>query len=74
MAALRKEDFSSVFAGLLSFFPKKPRVTVRAESRKAREFANRVYKETKGPTPELKRLYAELLENERREAERRNAA
>lgn len=39
-----------------------------AESRKAREFANRVYKETKGPTPELKRLYAELLENDRREA------
>lgn len=74
MAALRKEDFSGVFAGFFSFLPKKPRVAVGAESRKAREFANRVYKETGGPTPELKRLYAKLLDNERREAERRDAA
>lgn len=74
MAALRREDFASVFAGLFSLRPRKPRVTASAESRKAREFANRVYKETKGPTPELKRLYAELLENDRREAERQNAA
>jgi hypothetical protein len=36
------------------------------ESKRAREFANRVYKETKGATPELKRLYAKLLENDGR--------
>lgn len=36
------------------------------ESRRAREFGNRVYKETRGATPELKRLYANLLEHERR--------
>lgn len=72
MAALTREDFGR-FASLFGW-AKKPRVSVGAESRKASEFANRVYKETGGPTPELKRLYAELLDNDRRDAERRSAA
>lgn len=38
------------------------------DSPKARAFANRVYNETQGPTPELKRLYAKLVENEQRTA------
>lgn len=42
------------------------RVRDMGESRRAREFANRVYRETRGPTPELRRLYDRLLEHERR--------
>lgn len=61
MAALKKDVY---LAGFLGFFSRKPRAVV--DSRRAREFANRVYNETGGPTPEAKRLYAELLENERR--------
>ena len=63
MAALRKDDYLAVFLG---FFNRKQRVVV--DSRRAREFANRVYNETGGPTPEAKRFYAELLDNERRAA------
>lgn len=77
MAAVRKEDLfgGALLVGFFAFLAKKPRVVVGADSRKAREFANRVYKETGGPTPELKRLYAELLDNERRDAaEQRPAA
>lgn len=59
MAALRSDSFS--FWGLLQ---KKPQVV--KESKVAREFARRVYKETGGPTPELKQLYAEFLDNKRR--------
>jgi len=57
MAALTKDGFFGFFAN------KPPKVT---ESRKAREFGNRVYKEMGGPTATMKRHYAELLENERR--------
>ncbi|WP_156367769.1 hypothetical protein [Brevundimonas sp. Leaf363] len=60
MAAIRNE-FS--FLGVHVSFGKPKAV---GESRRAREFANKVYKETKGATPELKRMYAKLLENERR--------
>lgn len=63
MAALKKDDY---LAGFLSWFDHKPRAVV--DSRRAREFANRVYNETGGPTAEAKRLYAELLDNERRAA------
>ena len=63
MAALRTDDY---LAGFLGLFSRKPRVVV--DSRRAREFANRVYNETGGPTAEAKRLYAELLDNERRSA------
>jgi hypothetical protein len=60
MAALRNQ-FN--FFGMHVTFGK-PREA--GESRRAREFANRVYKETRGATPELQRLYAKLLEHERR--------
>lgn len=60
MAALPREF---AFFGLHVSFGK-PKLA--GDSPRARAFANRVYKETKGPTPELKRLYAKLQENERR--------
>lgn len=49
---------------LKALFSRKAAVVV--ESRKAREFASRVYRETGGPTPQLKRYYVALLDNERR--------
>lgn len=64
MAALPREF--ALFGMHVSFGKPNP----NQESPKARAFANRVYKETKGPTPELKRLYAKLLENERRTSSR----
>ena len=60
MAALPNEVS---FFGLHVTFGK-PRLS--GDSVKAREFANRVYKETKGPTPELRRLYAKLQDHEQR--------
>lgn len=38
------------------------------QSRKVYEFADRVYRDTKGPTPELRKLYAEFVENKRKAA------
>lgn len=60
MAALRNQF--NFFGMQVSFGkPNEP-----GDSRRAREFANRVYKETRGTTPELERLYAKLLDHERR--------
>ncbi len=64
MAALRKEHF---WDDLTALFSKKP--APLRESRYAREFANRVYNKTGGVTPDMKRLYADLLDNERRSRE-----
>jgi hypothetical protein len=61
MAALREGD---LWGSFLSHFRAKPRFV--ADSRKARDFSNRVYKEMGGPTPRMKQFYANLLENERR--------
>lgn len=60
MAALHKEF--SLFGVHVTFG--KP--ATRVDSKRARQFANRVYNETKGATPELRRLYAKLRENEQR--------
>lgn len=60
MAALRHEF--SLFGIHLSF----GRRSQVGDSVRARKFANQVYKQTNGATPELKRLYAKLKENERR--------
>ena len=64
MTALRKDSFWADLTAILSRKPVAPR-----ESRHAREFAKKVYNRTGGVTPEMKRLYADLLENERRSRE-----
>lgn len=43
------------------------------DSRRAREFVRRVYKETGGPTPELKRVFESFRDNERRRTAHREA-
>lgn len=60
MATLRRE-YS--FLGMHVSFGKP---LSQGESKRARQFANKIYNETKGPTPELQRLYAKLRENEQR--------
>jgi hypothetical protein len=62
MAALLKDRFPR-WLGRLSWKRKTHR-----ETQVARDFANRVYKQTGGPTAKAKQLYAALLENERRSA------
>ncbi len=63
MAALHKPAPQGFLARLFKF--KRQHF---ADSRRARDFANHVYKKTGGPTPEAKRLYAALLDNEQRAA------
>lgn len=60
MAALRKEH--SVFGW---FGSNKPRV--ESDSKRAREYVNRVYRETGGVTPALKQLNDEFLANQQTE-------
>lgn len=62
------ETFSSFF-GLFSGHR-----SATVDSRIAREFAQRAYKQTGGATKDLKRVYDSYLDNERRrESERRSA-
>ena len=51
--------------GFLGLFSRASRYDAR-ESNEARRFARRAYKEMGGPTAEMKKAYAALMDNERR--------
>ena len=56
------------FAGFLS--RAKPKAGVMPQSRKVQDFSRRVYKETNGPTPELKQLLTSYLRDKQRSRDR----
>lgn len=41
-------------------------------TKRAREFADRAFKTTNGPTPELRKVYQAYLDNERRRKQQRS--
>lgn len=52
------------FLGLGSLFGTKKAQRSFANSKEAYDFVRRVYKETNGPTPELKKMYKRYLDDQ----------